>query len=102
MRASEFWDLTYGDIMETIEAYQKAKQAEATMMRDMRAMMDYRLANLIAIGFHEPKKFPQTLSEAYPFLSVSAKQGTWQESKAEMAAIAGAHNRSFKKGGQTA
>lgn len=97
MRASEFWELTYGDIMESIEAYQRVKTAELTTMRNMWAMMDYRLANLIAIGFNEPKKFPQLLSDAYPFLKTPNKRGTWQESKAEMAAIAAAHNRILKE-----
>lgn len=87
-----FWSMTYSEVIETIDAYTERKRQEW----EMQAGMYYTLANLIGIAFNDPKKFPRTLKDAYPFVREPARRGTWQESKAEFAAIAAAHNRSLR------
>lgn len=60
--------------------------------------MDYRLANLIGLAFNDPKRFPRTVFAAYPFVTRLPRRGTWQDSKAEFAVIAAAHNRAIGGG----
>lgn len=80
--------------METIEAYTERQNQE----QEIRASMDYRLANLIGLAMNDPKKFPKTVKSAYPFMRKNKRIGTWQESKAEFAARAAAHNRTIGGG----
>jgi len=47
--------------------YLKGKQAEDRLRMQERALMDYKLANLIMIGFHDHKSFPK-YSSFYSFL----------------------------------
>lgn len=93
--ALEFWDMSYGEITETIEAYNERQRQEL----EMHAGFDYALADLVRIGFNDPKRFPRTLQSAYPFVKSTRRKGTWQESKEEFAAIAAAHNRAMGGGG---
>lgn len=88
-----FWKLSYAEIMECIEAY----AAKMIRKQKVQAGLCYGLANLIGIAFNDPKKFPRTLQEAYPFVRTPARRGTWRESKEEFKAIAALHNRSMRR-----
>lgn len=63
----QFWDMTYGEVLDSITAY---KKREKNKLRE-RAMMDYKLAEMIACNIApmlvEGAKVP-ALVEAYEFL----------------------------------
>jgi hypothetical protein len=60
--------MTYIEVIEEIEAYNKRHENEYKEQMRLRASMDYQLAQLIGIAFNDPKKYPKTLQKAYPEL----------------------------------
>lgn len=82
--------MSYAEIMEFIDGRaQKEKEELQT-----RAAMDHALACLLSIAFNNPKKMPKTVEKAYPGLfkqHVQSEQD-WRIIKANMSAIAQAHN----------
>lgn len=98
IRASEYWELTYLEIMETIYAYREQEKLELQKI----ATMDHRLSQLIAIGFNSPKDLPN-IYDAYPSLFEAPKQieqDDWRVMKDRISAFAQIHNEKLAKGGE--
>ena len=64
MDAVFYWDMTYGEIIAAIEGSQRRFKAEA----QMQAGLIYRLGSLVGIAVNDPKKYPRTISKAFPGL----------------------------------
>jgi hypothetical protein len=58
--ADKYWSMTYGEIMEEIDAISFRRESELKE----KAMLDYTSAQLITKGFHQPDKMPK-IEEAY-------------------------------------
>ena len=70
------------------------------MQSRQRAAMDYALANLIGIAFHDPKHIPKTVSQAYPGLfEDQRKTADWTIIKANMLAYQKTYNARQRKAG---
>ena len=63
-KINEVWDMTYGELKETVEPILE-KQKEILKVE---ATMIYQQAQLIGIAFNEPKKFPKNIYEVFPSL----------------------------------
>lgn len=96
----DFWDMTYGEIELTI----KAKRDKRKQELQEKAMMDYRLADLIGVScsrlMDSKVKFPELIN-AYSFLFDEVKQEpkkqSWEDQKRILMQYAEAHNK--KRGG---
>lgn len=98
IRALDYWDMTYLEIMETIYAYREQERIELQKI----ATMNHKLSQLIAIGFNSPKDMP-TIYDAYPSLfekPVETKQDDWRIMKDRISAFAQVHNRKLAEGGE--
>jgi hypothetical protein len=84
--------MTYPEVVDEINAFYRRRKAETRDREQLRAKMDYQLAQLIGVMFHEPKKYPKSLSAAYPDL-FGDSSGGWQESKAQWQKYAAEFNR---------
>lgn len=93
----EYWELTYGEIIDTIDAY---NISEKRKMQENAAMI-HQLANLIGISVSRlvdnSAKYP-TLYEAYPQLfdipePPKIEQQDWKIAKERLLRYAGAHNK---------
>lgn len=100
--ALDFWDMTYGEVADTIKAHAKEKEIKLKEQ----AIMNYKLADLIATNvgamLSKDAKAP-TLIEAYEFLfkeekeyyaEISAKN-EMEAWKQRMIAFAENHNRKW-------
>lgn len=86
----DFWDMTFGEVIETIKAYQKRKKEELKE----RAMMDFKLSQCIGIQVAcilSDKNKPREFMEIYDFLysdeekeEIVAKQQEEKEIQAMM------------------
>lgn len=86
--------MTYVEVIEEIEAYNKRHENEYTEQLRLRATMDYQLAQLVGVAFNDPKKYPKTLQKAYPgIFKENSPKMTWQEHKENMKRYAEQHNR---------
>lgn len=90
--------MTYAEVIDEIDAYNRRRKSDYEDQRVLRAEMDYRLGGLIRIAFNDPKKYPATVKAAYPdiFKDDPAKFD-WQDNKRSWAAYAAEFNR--QKGG---
>lgn len=86
--------MTYAEILEEIDAYNRRRKSEYEDQRTVRAEMDYRFAQLINLAVLDGKNFPKTLNEAYPdiFKDTSVRID-WRENKQGWAAYAAEFNR---------
>lgn len=86
MPEHQFWDMTINEIVNFLKA--KRKEDEARLQE--RALMDYKLANLIMLAFHDHKSFPE-FREFYSFLNfeddAEEKERKEQERRDELTAI---------------
>jgi hypothetical protein len=92
-----YWDMTYGEIMAAIHAYEKRLKFEAEKMEGetrIRAAIAYRQADLtsrmVAQAFGSNSKLP-TIYEAFPGIfpeESKPKQQNWQLMKARVEAYA--------------
>jgi hypothetical protein len=86
--------MTYSEVIEEIEAYNRQHKAKYTETMQMQAALDYQLAQLIGLAFNDPKKYPKTLQKAYPELfKNSAGSMSWQASKDQFKKYAEEFNR---------
>lgn len=96
--AVDYWHLTYGEIVATIEVYNSRKEEE----RKENEVNLYTLANLIGLSvarlFSEKNKFP-TIYELFPddFNEISSPSEDWRVMKERFLKFAKSHNA--KKGG---
>lgn len=90
--SERFWSMTYPEVVDEINAYGRRREADLREREQIRAKMDYQLAQLIGVMFHEPKKYPNSLKAAYPDLFGGASGG-WRESKAQWQKYAEEFNR---------
>ena len=99
----QFWEATYGEIIDLLNAHNKNKKEEL----QQEASMNYQLANLIGVSvgrlMDKKAKMP-SLEEAYPTLFEKKEEKTkeppqqdWRIFKARMMQYAGAHNNKQKK-----
>ncbi|EOH94847.1 hypothetical protein [Enterococcus pallens] len=102
--ATEYWAMTFEEIMVQVQANKKVRERD---MRD-KAIMDYKLAQLNAYSFNDPKKMPK-LDEFYglendqvnesldgsekPQSELSAEERKWLKQKADMMQVAAAIKR---------
>ena len=86
--------MSYADIMEHINGCVRREREELKI----RAAMDHTLACLIGLAFNAPKKLPKTPEKAYPglFKDGGAGETDWMIIKANMSAIAKAHNQKWE------
>lgn len=84
--------MTYPEVIDEINAYRQRCKAKLRDYECLRAEMDYQLAQLIGVMFHEPKKYPKSLQSAYPGL-FKGTSGGWRESKAQWQKYAAEFNR---------
>ena len=84
--------MTYPEVVDEINAYYRRRESRIQEQKQLRAMMDYQLAQLIGAIYHDPKKFPKTLRAAYPDLFPKPPSG-WQEHKAQFRQYAEEFNR---------
>lgn len=89
--ADHFWNMTYPEVAEEINAYYKRRDDSEKRQKQIRALMDYQLAQLIGTIVHDPKHYPNSLDVAYPDLF--PHHDNWQASKASFAAYAAAFNQ---------
>lgn len=61
--ATEFWMMTFGEVMSQIESNQRKRELELKE----KAMFDYKSAQLNMYAFNDPSKMP-TAEKHYPFL----------------------------------
>lgn len=100
IKIDEFWELTYGEISLYITAYQKRREMELKE----RAIMDYKLGDLIGISagrlMDSKCKYPQ-IEEVYPnFFEEVVKEKPkqdWEKQKEILMNYANAHNQKFNK-----
>lgn len=96
----DFWDMTYGEIVLTINAKRDKRKQEL----QEQAMMDYRLADLIGVScsriMSSDVKLPE-FNNAYSFLfdevTQEPKKQSWEDQKRILMQYAEAHNE--KRGG---
>lgn len=102
--ATDYWSMTFDEIMVQVQANKKVRERD---MRD-KAIMDYKLAQLNAYSFNDPKKMPG-LDEFYglenerttesldgsenPQSEVSSEDRKWLKQKADMMQVAAAIKR---------
>lgn len=80
-----YWQMTYGEIITAIEGYQRRFKAEA----QLQAGLIYRLGSLVGIAVNDSKKYPRTVSKAFPGLfdgmdDGQPKQQDWRVMKERM------------------
>lgn len=90
--------MTYPEVVDEINAYYRHRESQIQEQKQLRAMMDYQLAQLIGAIYHDPKKFPKTLRAAYPDLF--PESSGWQEHKAQFQQYADEFNRQREAKGQ--
>lgn len=66
--ADRFWNMTYPEAAEEINAYYKRRDDSEKRQKQIRAFMDYQLAQLIGTIVHDPEHYPNSLDAAYPEL----------------------------------
>lgn len=92
--------MSYGDIMDEIEADAQARQDEMMARTRARAAMDYQLAQLIGIAANAPKQYPTSLERAYPNLFRASANPLpaedWRAVKERMTSFAAAHNAVYR------
>jgi len=102
MNLNLFWSLSAGEAEQMIGAINKNKLE--TLRRE--TSITWKLGNLIAIAFNDPKKYP-TLQAAFPGLyedknkeekEILPKQTDWRIMQARMAYYAHAKNMNLKAG----
>ncbi|MCL6456915.1 MAG: hypothetical protein K6T85_02805 [Gorillibacterium sp.] len=98
--AAGFWDMTYGEIVATIKAY----EAQRLSAVQTQAYIAYQQAHVISAMISRVlggKKSPPTIHQAFPnvFPVVEQKQQNWQIMKARMAAYADARKKWGEKHG---
>lgn len=85
--ASDYWYLTFGEILDQVKVNQKIRFNKLREQADM----DYRMAQLMAYAMNDPSKMPK-FDEAYPFLiekpseeeaQATAEERAYQEMLAE-------------------
>ncbi len=81
----QFYDLTPQEIYDLI-ATQNARTAERSRSS---AMFAWHTAYLIGLAVNNPKKFPQTAADHFPWLD---ERPAWVRSKEKMAQFAQRHN----------
>ena len=94
----DFWDMTYKEIIDYIEGYNKRRKFEL----QYKASMDYKLADLICTGiaklFDETVEYPSA-QKAYPGIFDDLKiedvpkQQDWRIAKERLMKYAEGHNR---------
>lgn len=96
MDAVFYWDMTYAEIIATIEAYNKRKQADLKE----KAVFAYKQANLIAAfvgASFSSNASPPSIHEAFPDLFEAPKlqfqQQPWQIMKERIEAYAAAKRK---------
>lgn len=82
MDAVFYWDMTYAEILASIEGNQRKTKLEM----QFNASLVYKLGSLIGVAVNEPKKYPSTSKEAFPKLfddlvEDRSKQQDWQVMK---------------------
>jgi hypothetical protein len=89
-----FWNMTYLEAAEEINAYYKRRDNGEKRQEQIRALMDYQLAQLIGTIVHDPKHYPDSLDAAYPELfKEKRKPENWKAQKADFALWAAEFNR---------
>lgn len=84
--------MTYPEVVDEINAFGRRREADIRDQKQLRAMMDYQLAQLIGVMFNDPKKYPKSLRAAYPDLFPESSSG-WQVHKAQFQRYADEFNR---------
>lgn len=82
--------MTFLEAVDEINAFYRRRKADFRDRQQFRAVMDYKLAQLIGAAFTD--KFPKTLKEAYPDL-FGGSAGGWQQSKSQWQKYAEEFNR---------
>ncbi|MBU5677913.1 hypothetical protein KQI88_15960 [Alkaliphilus sp. MSJ-5] len=82
MDAVFYWDMTYSEIIASIEGAQR----KAKLEMQFNASLVYKLGSLIGVAVNDPKKYPSTSKEAFPKLfddlvEDTSKQQPWQVMK---------------------
>ncbi|SHI24999.1 hypothetical protein SAMN02745823_03889 [Sporobacter termitidis DSM 10068] len=86
--------MTYIEVIDEIDAYNRRRESETKDYMHTRAALDYHLGRLIGIAFNDPKKYPDSFEKAYPHLfKKERKVFDYQEHKAQFAAYAKVHNQ---------
>ena len=83
--------MTYPEVVDEINAYARRRKSEFREQEQVRAIMDYQLAELIAIAVSDPKKYPKSLKQAYPELFDTPAD--WRTHKATFKQYAEEFNR---------
>lgn len=86
--------MTLAEIREEIDAFNRMQK---NRMQEEAALL-YGAAALIRIAVHEPKRFPHSAKAAFPGLFEPPAAADWRAVKANMSAIAQAHNQKLKGG----
>ena len=97
--SERFWSMTYPEVVDEINAFGRRRSASIREQKQLRAMMDYQLAQLIGVMFNDPKKYPKSLRAAYPDLFPELSPG-WQANKEKFRAYADEFNRQREAKGQ--
>lgn len=101
MSVFDFWDMTYGEILMTIEAYNE----RLLVNLKEKAVMDYQLANIIGLSvarlMDNNAKYPE-IHEVYPSIFKEPEtekpvQVDWRVAKERLMKYTDAHNK--KRGG---
>lgn len=92
--SERYWSMTLAEIREEIEAFNRMHKNQ---MQEAAALI-YGAAALIRVAVHEPKHFPHSAKTAFPGLFETPSVTDWHIVKANMSAIAQAHNQKLKGG----
>lgn len=90
--SERFWSMTYTEVVDEINAFGRRREADIYEQKQLRAMMDYQLAQLIGVMFNDTKKYPKSLRAAYPDLFPESSSG-WQDHKEKFRMYADEFNR---------
>jgi hypothetical protein len=94
----DFWDMTFGEIVLTIQAYNRRKEEEMKAQ----CISDYNLADLIALScarlVDKDLKFPK-IEQIYPqlFTEKLTEEKKWKVEKARIMDFAIVHNGRMNK-----
>jgi hypothetical protein len=92
--SERFWSMTYSEVVGELNAFYRRRNADVREQKRLRAMMDYKLAQLIGAAFTKDR-FPKTLQDAYPDMFPASSSG-WRENKAQWQKYAAEFNRQRK------
>lgn len=99
MDAVLFWDMTYKEIVTTIEVYNKKIETNINSQMQINASIAYRLGELVSFAFNDPKNYPKDIREAFPKIfddtsnDNEGKQQDWQIMKERMSRYAYLHKK---------